>query len=66
VKIQRERFASVVAMTSKAALAFFGFGPEAIAIDAGAADPGRWKPGARRWRVYRNAADLRADESVPS
>lgn len=61
-------YASVISMSAESAIRFFGFGfgPEAVAIDVGPAPSGLWKPGARRFRVYRNAADLRADGGMPS
>lgn len=56
---EREAYVSVVATSARAAIDFFGFGPEARAVDVGPPpDPARWKPGARRWHVYQSAADM--------
>lgn len=55
----------VISMDAKSAIDFFGFGPGAVAIDAGPPpDPERWKPGARVWHVYKSRAALAADREV--
>lgn len=53
-------YLSVVSMDAKSAIAFFGLDPQkARAIDAGPPDePHRYKPGARRFHVYRSAENL--------
>jgi hypothetical protein len=56
--MEREDYVQVVAMDAASAIAFFGFGPEARAIDAGPADPERWRQGARVWHVYQTPAEL--------
>lgn len=62
-KFEYVGYVQVVAMSAESAIAFFGFGPEARAIDVGPPEvdplrPSRWKDGARVWRVYRSAADM--------
>ena len=54
---EREDYVQCVAMDARSALRFFGW-DDGRAVDAGPADPARYKPGARVWHVYQTAADL--------
>jgi hypothetical protein len=59
VTIEPVGYLSVVAMSARSAISFFGLDENARAVDVGDPDdPARWKPGARRFRVYRSAADM--------
>lgn len=57
IEFERETFVSVVALSVEGALQMcplFGFDPARVqVVDAGLPlDPKRYKPGARRWRIY--------------
>lgn len=59
MKYERMKYVSVVSMSARSAIAFFGFGPDARAVDVGPPDdPKKYKPGARRWHVYKTAAEM--------
>ena len=59
IEFERMSYVSVVALNARSAIAFFGFGDDARAVDAGPpAEPSRWKPGARVWHVYQRAGDM--------